>query len=106
MSLVIHVLHLVSATDPGLHNQNSSDDDIFWAVILTNSAPQTSATSFVSSLAYIVSHELNEAFTDRDGKGFTTQEGCEMGDICESRDPNCASCCTTFTYTVASINTL
>ena len=78
------------------HNTNSSDDDLFWAVRLTNSAPLTSAMNFVRSLAFIVSHELDEAFTDRDGKGFVTNNDCEIGDICESRGTN--PCCFTFSY--------
>jgi hypothetical protein len=85
------------------YNASSSEDDLFWAVILTNYAPQTSATNFVAKLAYIVSHELSEGFTDRDEKGFTTTKKpfCEIGDLCESRDPVCSNCCTTFNYSVS-----
>jgi hypothetical protein len=56
------------------HNANSSDDDLFWAVILTNPTwiDKTSSTKFVKSSSFIVSHELNEAFTDRDDAGFIT----------------------------------
>jgi hypothetical protein len=75
------------------NNDPSTDDaNLFWAVIVTNSAPQTPPANFVSSLAYIISHELCEAFTDRDDEGFETDDGCEIGDICENQqDPNCAS---------------
>lgn len=80
------------------HNANSSDDDLFWAVILTNPTwiDKTSSTKFVKSSSFIVSHELNEAFTDRDDKGFVTDGGCEIGDICETRGTN--PCCFTFSY--------
>jgi|SRR5689334_7291743 hypothetical protein len=82
------------------YNANSSNDDLFWATILTNATwvNMASSTDFVKSLAFIVSHELNEAFTDRDNQGFTTDDGCEIGDICESRDPVCSSCCITVPY--------
>jgi len=81
-------------------NQDSFEDDLFWAVIVTkgNDDP-TSAVRFANNIAYITSHELNEAFTDCDNQGFTTAGGCEIGDICESRDPTC-SCCTKFNYNV------
>jgi hypothetical protein len=91
----------------GYHTYTWFDNDpfvdaanLFWAAILTNSARQTSATTFVNDLAYIISHELCEAFTDRDQEGFQADEGCEIGDICESRDPTCTSGATTVNYNV------
>lgn len=70
-------------------------------MILTNSARQTSAAIFVNDLAYIISHELCESFTDRDQEGFLTDNGYEIGDICESRDPTCASGATMVNYNVS-----
>jgi hypothetical protein len=99
----------------GKYNRVSSDNDLFWGVILTNYPPRTSAGAFVNALTYIVSHELCEAFSDRDGKGFTTANtsctfsgppitritnACEIGDVCESRGTN--TCCYTYSYHVTN----
>jgi hypothetical protein len=95
-------------------NASSTVDNLFWATILTNPDPSirasdtTSDMAFARSLAYIVSHEFNEAFTDRDFNGFnlnvtcsdnagtTRTDNCEIGDICEQI--NQPRCCTTFNY--------
>jgi hypothetical protein len=84
----------------GQYNPASSNDDMFWAVVITNAnyVDQSSATNFANSLSFVVSHELCETFTDRDEDGFI-YFSCEIGDICESRDPTCQNCCTTFPYT-------
>jgi hypothetical protein len=75
-------------------------NNLFFATILTNptlvpqAADTTTGRLFARSLAYIVSHELNEAFTDRDFRGFsvdisctiagrTVTDFCEIGDNCE-----------------------
>jgi len=81
--------------DSGKYNVGSDDDDLFFGAVRTNDANRTSATKFVSdtSISAVVSHELCEAFTDRDFKGFITPEAtevdgnptCEIGDICEIR---------------------
>jgi hypothetical protein len=64
-------------------NSNSHDDDVFWGVVRTDSAPKTSGQAFVDKVAFCVGHEMAEAFTDRDGGGYTASNGCEIGDICE-----------------------
>ena len=62
-------------------NPSSSDNDLFWAVIPPTPGSPTiqvgnpginigSANDFATTTAYVVAHELGEAFTDRDGNGF------------------------------------
>lgn len=69
------------------YNSASSDDDVFWAVVETTGATQNTGQQFISSVSYCVSHELVEAFSDRDGQGFkaNSDNGCEIGDICEKK---------------------
>jgi hypothetical protein len=76
--------------DPGPYN-------LFWAVVRAKSDSTDTSTGleFAQSRAYIVSHELIEAATDRDGSGFTTTN-CEIGDICEAT--GASSCCSTYDY--------
>jgi hypothetical protein len=64
-------------------NSDSLNDDVFWALVRTDSASKTSESAFVGSVAQCASHELAEAFTDRDGSGYVAGNGCEIGDICE-----------------------
>jgi hypothetical protein len=66
-------------------NSSSANDDLFWAIIRTDGADGSSAQNFVNSVAFCVGHELAEAFTDRDGGGFVGSNGCEIGDICETK---------------------
>lgn len=85
-------------TTPG--GRPPRNNNLFFATILTNpllsppAADTTTVELFARSLAYIVSHELNEAFTDRDFRGFsvdisctiagkTFTSNCEIGDNCE-----------------------
>jgi hypothetical protein len=91
------------------YNTTSTDDDLFWAVIVPKKAadPLPTPANLVNSLGYIVSHELDEAFTNRDTQGFSVDTGpcptnpqgnnCEIGDICETRS---AGCCTMVDYNV------
>ena len=63
-------------------------DNLFWAAIQEwhhdpEHLPSTDR-EFVDSCSWCVSHEMVEAFTNRDGKGYHTANGCEIGDICES----------------------
>jgi hypothetical protein len=76
--------------DPGPYN-------LFWAIVRTESDSTDTSTGlkFAQSRAYIVSHELIEAATDRDGNGFTTTS-CEIGDICQAT--GASSCCSTYDY--------
>lgn len=68
--------------------QGERDDNLFWAAIQEwhyDGAP-ASASDFADSCTWAVSHELVEAFTNRDGKGFayrTPKDHYEIGDICE-----------------------
>lgn len=68
-----------------------SDHDLFWAAIqewhyngkpANDGAPATSR-EFADSCTWAVSHEMVEAFTNPDGKGYHTKDGGEIGDICE-----------------------
>ena len=50
--------------------------------------PKTANLSFqrvADILTPIVSHEMAEAFTDRNSDGFKAPNGCEIGDICETK---------------------
>lgn len=66
-------------------NSSSQNDDIFWAIVGTSGAPSGTGTSFANSLAYCVGHELAEALSDRDNQGYIADNGCEIGDICETK---------------------
>jgi hypothetical protein len=77
------------------YNKRSRDDDLFFAVVGTNNVSPGPGQSFAQAISYCVSHEFNEACSDRDGKGYTTPT-CEIGDICEQFGQN--QCCSTFTY--------
>jgi hypothetical protein len=66
-----------------LHLQ-SNHADVFWALIRTDSAPTNSGIDFIKSVSGIVSHEIVEAITNRDGNGYRNDDnGCEIGDLCE-----------------------
>jgi hypothetical protein len=63
-------------------NDKSQHDDVFYAVIRTDKADRTSGESLIRGVSYCVSHEIAEAVTNRDGRGY--QKGpCEIGDLCE-----------------------
>lgn len=66
------------------YNPSSHNDDLFWAIVGTDDRKKTTEKDFVNALSPIVSHELAEAFSDRDGQGFIGDKGCEIGDICET----------------------
>jgi hypothetical protein len=76
------------------YNRRSHDDDLFFAVVGTSVTPGA-GQSLAEAISYCVSHELNEACSDRDGKGYTTPT-CEIGDICEQFGQS--QCCSTFAY--------
>ena len=110
--------------DHARFNTASTADDLFYSAMYTNpnvilnpnppptdlgpGSRTTSGFDFAKSLAYIVSHELNEAFTDRDFLGFNLDvscsistgphtDNCEIGDICEQTG-GATSCCSVFKY--------
>jgi hypothetical protein len=65
-----------------------ADSNLFWATVRDYSPSLTGAgAGFVDSISYIVSHELVEAFSDRDGYGYFGTYGCEIGDLCEADPP-------------------
>jgi hypothetical protein len=66
-------------------NGNSQNNDLFWGLVRTDGADKSSELNFVNSVAFCVGHELAEAFTDRDGGGFVASNGCEIGDLCETK---------------------
>lgn len=65
-------------------NDASHNDDLFWATFRSHSANQSSGDSLIRSMAFCISHEMNEAFTDRDSHGYRASNGCEIGDLCEA----------------------
>jgi hypothetical protein len=66
-------------------NDSSDKDDLFWGLVRTDGANTTPAKVFVNSVAPCLGHELAEAVTDRDEEGFLTSNGCEIGDLCETK---------------------
>jgi hypothetical protein len=65
-------------------DSQSAEDDLFWGLVRTDGADRTTEKTFINSIAFCVSHELNEAFSNRDQQGFKS-ESCEIGDICETK---------------------
>jgi hypothetical protein len=70
----------------GQFHSNSDHDDLFWAIFRTGpgAAKQTSGDALIRSISAVVSHEMTEAFSDRDNDGFITDSGCEVSDLCET----------------------
>lgn len=70
----------------GRYRNPPKDDNLFWAAVQEwhheNALPRR-ARDFVDSCSWCVSHEMVEAFTNRDGRGYHTESGCEIGDMCE-----------------------
>jgi hypothetical protein len=63
-------------------HDESQNDDLFYAIIRTDSADQSSGKAFIEAVSYCVSHEIAEAVTSRDGRGYH-KGACEIGDLCE-----------------------
>ena len=63
-------------------NDDSKDNDVFYCIIRTDSADKTSGAAFIKSVSFCVSHEIAEAVTSRDGRGYH-KGACEIGDLCE-----------------------
>jgi hypothetical protein len=61
-----------------------SNDNLFWATVATQGAPQQTGSDTIGAISYCVSHELTEMFTDSDGNGYHLSNGCELGDLCEA----------------------
>lgn len=81
-------------------NGSSGADDLFWCVVRTDSAPTSSPSAFVSSIAFCAGHETAEALSNRDDQGWHGDDnnGCEIGDLCEQQG-------TTFRYQARSTGT-
>ena len=94
---LLYVLLLPPATKPtistgkddfcGYHqsakiHDNSQNNDLFWALIRTDKADQSSGKALINSVSDCVSHEIAEALTSRDGRGYH-KGNCEIGDLCE-----------------------
>ena len=86
----------------GRFNATTSRDNLTWGTVRGFSKPAgTSAgQAFVDSISFCVTHELSEAFSNPDGRGFFNDgNGCEIGDICEADKTR--PCCITVPYTVS-----
>ena len=60
-------------------------ENLFWAAIPMMPSGGRSFESVADSLTPVVSHEMAETFTDRNGDGFKAPNGCEIGDVCETQ---------------------
>jgi len=94
----LYVLYLPVETRPtiasgkddfcGYHKSTKIDDlsrhdDLFYVIIRTDKvADLSSGASLIRSVSACVSHEIAEAVTDRDGRGYHGAP-CEIGDLCE-----------------------
>ena len=58
------------------------ESDVFFCIIRTDSAVKSSGEAFIKSVSFCVSHEIAEALTSRDGRGYHNGS-CEIGDLCE-----------------------
>jgi hypothetical protein len=67
------------------YNDSSNGNDLFWCLIRTDGASTKTEQGFVDAVAFCAGHELSEAFTNPDGGGYIASNGCEIGDICESK---------------------
>jgi hypothetical protein len=65
------------------YHDNSDAADLFWGIARTTTAAGLSGTAFMQKISYCVSHEVAEACSDRDDRGWRARNGCEIGDICE-----------------------
>lgn len=63
-------------------HDDSKESDVFFCIIRTDSADKSSGEAFIKSVSYCVSHEIAEALTSRDGRGYHNGS-CEIGDLCE-----------------------
>jgi len=63
-------------------NSESQDSDLFYAIIRTDGADRSSGEAFIKSVSYCVSHEIAEAVSSRDGRGYFLG-ACEISDLCE-----------------------
>jgi hypothetical protein len=72
--------------DSGRYTNAKGADNLFWAIIQewhNHPALPGSPHEFVGSCSWCVSHEMVEAFTNRDGQGYQNDNQCEIGDVCE-----------------------
>jgi hypothetical protein len=74
----------------GKYNSSSNNDDLFFTIVCTRRARQSTGLAFMKDLSLCVSHEIAEALSDRDDEGFVAKnlgvkkdKSCEIGDTCE-----------------------
>jgi hypothetical protein len=67
-----------------LLHPESAFPDLFYAIIRTDAAQQDTGKTFAASLSACLSHEIAEAVTSRDGRGYHNGS-CEIGDLCEDQ---------------------
>lgn len=75
----------------GHFGKASGHANLFWAVIQQwhcGSRPPANPRAFANACTWCLSHEMVEAFTDRDNLGYHARNGCEVADICECA-PGC-----------------
>jgi len=63
-------------------HDESRNNDLFYALVRTDRADQSSGKALIKAVSYCVSHEIAEAVTSRDGRGYH-KGACEIGDLCE-----------------------
>jgi hypothetical protein len=68
--------------DSAKFHDESAHNDLFYAVIRTDKGDTSSGTALIQSVSGCVSHEIAEAVTSRDGRGYF-KGSCEIGDLCE-----------------------
>jgi hypothetical protein len=67
------------------YHDASDNDDLFWGIARTTTAARLSGQAFLQRISYCISHELAEACSDRDDRGWRADNGCEIVDICETQ---------------------
>src|ERR1700730_7158754 len=76
---------MTSAASTKFHD-SSHNNDLFWALVRTDKGNRSSGKALIDDISLCVSHEIAEALTNRDGRGYFKGK-CEIGDVCE---PPCA----------------
>ena len=72
--------------DSWRYNDTSNSNDLFWGTVVTMGSAGQPAQRFFWNLSACVGHEISEACSDRDGLGYKSANGCEIGDLCETKD--------------------
>ncbi len=68
----------------GAYHASTSRNNLIWGTV-TGYTKAATGQAFVDSISFCVSHELSEAFSNPDGRGYYNDGNqCEIGDICEA----------------------